>query len=454
MATITYNSYTLPNQFGKVTYHENEKELSISTSFLVTAASASALVIACQTAETALTEINKDFSMAFGGSSEFSLTHAGNSGFNAKPTLNKLGSDLATETARPYSFSVTIGLPFSQSGYYYRREGSFTVDYASNRKRQVSFRVLYTASTVPATALVNYNATTGGGKWWAASILTGLGGTYELVSENISEDIERKIVTANLRYREILSNQSISGTNDANIVDPQLSLSVNYEQEIAVSETGTGFIKLPKAHVSVSFSCKVDHDQVTSESLIGDVYQIYVKPLIIDKVFDYLDMSDYQQTGRNYIVESEQKSFNVYDWSISANLSLLVIKTNDQVIELEESVTTTDDKGIVSEKLWNGVDETENVWSIGATKRISRTITVSKLSSEPNTPPELTLPGYNLILSNRNFRRSMASMGEGTPELSKAGGRLKIYTVYIITWSESYLAIKETGTANFIGVTI
>ena len=37
MVTITYNSYTLPNPYGKFSFRENEKTFNFSCSFFVTA---------------------------------------------------------------------------------------------------------------------------------------------------------------------------------------------------------------------------------------------------------------------------------------------------------------------------------------------------------------------------------------------------------------------------------
>lgn len=85
MPTVVYNGQTLPNVFGKTSFSENEKELHFSCQFLASSTTASGLVSDCQTYEEKLTEINKDFSLTFGGTSEWNLTHSGNTGYNARP---------------------------------------------------------------------------------------------------------------------------------------------------------------------------------------------------------------------------------------------------------------------------------------------------------------------------------------------------------------------------------
>jgi len=453
MPTVVYNGQTLPNVFGKTSFSENEKELHFSCQFLASSTTASGLVSDCQTYEEKLTEINKDFSLTFGGTSEWNLTHSGNTGYNARPTLNKIANDLATETSRAYSFSVTIGLPFPQTGYYGRREGSFSVSYDPSKRRTVSFNCLYTCLAPSSSALTNYNAVTGGAKWWAASILATFGGTYEIVSESTHEDQERKQVNGTLVYHEILSAQSTSGTDDTSIVEPQLSISVNYEQETNMSSV-PAWVKQPKVRVSANYSCKIDKTVVTTEATIEDVYQTRVKPLIIDKIYDYLGLDQYTQTGRNYIVESEQKSLNPYDWSISASLSMLVLKTTTQIIELEESIMLHTDNAIAIEKLWDGLPDTVNAWSTGGQTRMIRVITIAQLDVEPTEPPLYEWPGKRMIFQSWSKRRQQKQMGGGTPEITKSGGRTKWSMCYIVTFTENYFVAAEAGGANFVGVQI
>ena len=168
MVVVNYNSYNVPNIYGKYTLAEDEKTATFTCTFLIKSDTAANLVAACNTAKAALTEINKDFSFTFDGTAEIAYSHSSNTGFLSRPRLTVLNNELSTGTSRPYSFTVQIQLPFDQTGYSYRREASFTVNYSPNRGRTVSFKMVYTAGGSNS-ALDNYLAGTGG-KNWASTI--------------------------------------------------------------------------------------------------------------------------------------------------------------------------------------------------------------------------------------------------------------------------------------------
>lgn len=112
MPSIIYNGYTIPEIINKVSYSENEKQISLSCEFLILSTTESALITDCLIAEQKLTEINKDFSFSLGGSTEFTFSHSSNTGFLSRPNLNKITSEFTTGTSRHYSFSCSIQLPF------------------------------------------------------------------------------------------------------------------------------------------------------------------------------------------------------------------------------------------------------------------------------------------------------------------------------------------------------
>lgn len=436
MVTATYNSYDIPNIVDKISLSEDEKNITFGCKFVVLAASASALVSACATAEAALTEINKDFSMSFGGSSELSFSHSINTGFLSRPHLTKLETPVALACSRPYHFSVNIQLPFGQSGYNYRREGSFSISYAPSRQRTVSFSCLYTAGGANS-ALQNYVAGTGG-KNWAAGILTALGGTYELISESIHEEMEQKILNASLTYKEIISNQSQASVNVAAIVDPHVSYSVRYAQEIGIS--GAGYVAIPATTVSISYSCTIDHDQVGTDTSMETVYQDTVKPWLINHVWDMLDLGDYPQSGPHYIVQNEAKSIDPYAYTLSGSLVFIVPKMASLVIALTENININDDEGIVAEKIWDGKQYTHATWGIGKTKSMTRSISITKLDSPPTEPPDYPdeSPGKWLKRS-RSTRKEVKEFGSGT---AVSGTNIVKKNVYFYGFNDQYIYVE------------
>lgn len=439
MPVIVYNGYTLPNTIEKFSYSEDEKSIQFSCVFLVLAASAGALNSACQAAETALSEINKDFSLTFGGSTAKNLTHIGNTGFLARPSITKITNELATETSRAYKFSVTLGVPFDQSGYGYRREGEFTVNYGPNRQRTVSFRCVYTAGGANS-ALVNYVA---GGKTWTAGILTDLGGTYEIISENFHEEHEQKILNATLIYKEILAYQSTAGLNLAAVVDPHVSYSVSYGQNVGRSISGAPYEAITPTTISINYSTKIDKEQIPDDADIEQVYQDTVKPWLINHARDVLGLEDYTQAGQNYIVQNETKTLDTYNFLVSGHIELLAPKTTSSIIALDETLSISVNEGISTRKLWDGYSYTYNAWGMGAEKNLVRNITISKLSVPPPDPPAYSDSSDGVWLLQSSYKRTTKqTVGYGTP----AGGTAIVpLDLYSVTYNEEYLYIEQSN---------
>ena len=444
MVTVVYNGYTLPLVIDKFSASENEREFSFSCTFLVTSTSAGGLVTACQTAEEKLTEIDKAFTLSFGGSSEFSFSHSGSTGFLARPKLSKLNSTLCTETSRAYSFSVTIQLPFTQ--YNARRDAKFTVAYGETRQRVVSFSGNYTATT-GGSALTNYSHGSTGGKAWAEDILSAMTGTYEIVSESLNEDQENKVVQFSLTYKEILANQSKASVNVSSIVDPTVNYSVRYDQLTGVSETG-GYTTYPKVGITITYSCRISRDVVVTDTSIDSVYHNTVRPWLLEHVRNVLALANYTQAGTEYIIQSESKSIDSYNYTVNGSMTLTAPKMRDVILELTESVTINDDYGIISDKLWDGHPHTFNSWSVGGKLTLSRSITISKLGSEPPEPwPYEILPvGYEpgvWLKRSSMKRKEVQKIGCGT----YATG-LYDSLVYHVTYTEQYIYVVASQYAS------
>lgn len=478
--SVKYNDYTISNTVSKFQATEDEKSISFSCEFLILGTSVSNLESSCQAAELALTEMNKDLKVTFNGTTVYDFSHASNTGFNSRTSFVKIPNEACTATSRAYNFSCMISLPFTQSGYYMRREGSFNVSYTASRQRVVNFNVLYTASPNPPglyNCLQNYQAVTGGAKWWAASILTTLGGTYELTSENHQEDMERKICTGSLQYKEILSNQYISGADYTSVVDPQLILNVEYSQD--VGKSAAGFAAFPQVRVHVAYTCAINRDVVTVDNNIEEVYQKNVKPYIVGRSYALLGMSNYNQSGKNYIVEAENKTVDPYNYRVSGNITFLSLKTFDQILTLAEKVTTSIKSGIVFEKLWDELANTYNIWSTGGMKMITRTISIAKLKTPAHTPDPYgqsqqkagffdfgsvgdqfgaTGSGSNsdsYLLLSREENTEVRELGAGT-EITPTTGSVRVQSeiVYITTFFETYLVYFDAGSSNFTSVSI
>lgn len=441
---ITYNGYTLPNVHGKFSYRSNEVDMNLSCTFLVMASTASLLVAACQNAETKLTEKCKDFSLSFGGSSELAFTHSGNTGFSAHANLTKLTDELCTETSRNYSFSINIQLPFTQSGYDARREASFSVSYLPTRQKLVSFTMLYT-STPTAEALANYNTY---GKTWAGTILLALTGNYELISESFQEEQEQKIINANLLYKEILTNQSSSGVNDSSLVDPQMNYSCSIEQQVGKGII-TGMRATPTVRLNISYSTKLDKTVVGTD--LNTAYIQRVKPYMIAQVFATLGMSLYKAAGNSYVVEAENKNIDTTNYHISGNLIILAF-SNTQIIAYSETINQVNNPNVTYKKLWDGQDDTYNIYSMGKTRTIQRIVSIAQLHSEPAPPAELTNErapdGCKWVkVFPTSVHGKCDSWGYGS---AGSATSLVVVDVYFFTFTEQYLAVRAASGSSYM----
>lgn len=443
--TVTYNGYTLPSVYGYFTYSENEVDMNFSCTFLIQKTTASTLVTECQSAEEKLTEKCKDMTLSFGGSSELTFSHSGNTGFSIHTHLTKLNNELCTETSRAYSFSANIQLPFTQTGYNARREASFNVNYLPTRQRLVNFSMLYT-STPGFSALTNYTTY---GKTWAGTILSALGGNYELISESFNEEQEQKIINASLTYKEILTNQSSSGINDTSLVDPQMSYGCSIEQQVGKGII-TGIRATPIVRLQINYRTALDKDIVGSD--LNTAYTQRVKPYMIAQVFATLGMNAYRgASSGNYIVESESKNIDTTNYNISGNLVILAFSST-QIIAYSETINQVENPNITFKKLWDGMDDTYNMYSTGKTRTIQRIVTIAQLGFEPAPPAALTVErapdGCQWVkVFPTSVHGKVDTWGYGSAGTT---GALKMIDVYFFTFTEQYLAVRAASSSSYM----
>lgn len=443
--TVTYNGYTLPNVYGKFTYRENEVDVNFSCTFLIQKSTASTLVTECLDAETKLTEKCKDLTLSFSGSNELSFSHSGNTGFSIHTHLNKIDAEISTETSRAYSFSANVQLPFTQSGYNARREASFNVSYLPTRQRLVSFSLLYT-STPGVEALANYTTY---GKTWAGTILTALTGNYELIDESFNEEQEQKIINAKLTYKEILTNQSSSGVNDTSLVDPQMTYGCSMEQQVGKGII-TGVRATPIVRLQISYSTKLDKDVVGTD--LNTAYKQRVRPYMIAQVFATLGANEYRgASSSNYIVESESKNIDTTNYTISGGMVLLAF-TASQIIAYSETINQVDNPNITFKKLWDGMDDTYNMYSMGKTRTMQRIVTIAQLNAEPAAPASLinerAPDGCTWIkVFPTSVHGKVDTWGYGSSGTTAA---LKMADVYFFTFTEQYLAVRAASGSSYM----
>lgn len=444
MPAVVYNSYTLPLVTGKFSHGEDFRSVRVSCEFLIAESSASALVAACASAEQKLSEVNKDLTVSHGGSAEYSYSHSSNTGFLARPRVEKIADERATELTRAYRFSCECQLPMTQYGA--ARSRTYTVSHAPTRQRTVSFAVEYTASG-GSSCSQTYADGTNGGKAWAATILSALGGTWELISENTRLEQEGKILSGSIAYKEILFAQSASGTDLASIVDCQANYSVDFEQRIGLAQTAN-FAATPRVQVSISYSARVSRDSVAAATSMDAVYHSTVRPYLLNQARAMLGLANYSQAGQGYIILSERKSYDPYAYTVSGSLTFLAGQSFS-VLDFSERISVQEDSGIVDVALWDGFDDTYSSWGIGGRTHATRTVSVGQLGREPSAPAPMSGGfGYSGTwrLRERVSTSEKFDWGAGTPLVPGASG-VSSSVYWAKTWSERYVLISPVSAA-------
>jgi len=431
MPVISYNGYTITDAmfFDKFEFHIDYVKVRIACKFVISAASEAAFITACTSAEDLLRDRYKDFDLNFGGSDEYSFSHStGNTYLLAVPALTKISDHpVNTNLARAYKFEVNAELPADQSGYSFRREASFSIDFSPARRRTANFRLIYTAGGNDTSRTKYLSA----GKTYAASILSGLSptGTFELISESINTEQEDKITNVTLVYTEILSDEKSGTTNYADIAGTVATYGVHFAQEVGNSPTG-GYMQDVGVTISINYSTFVNKETVT-EANIEAVWRSSVKPWLIDHAADVLGLSNYTQVGSTYIVQSDRHNFDPTSYQISGDLVFSAPKKATSIVALSEVYEQKINHGVVYQKIWDGLDDTYNTYGMGRRKTIIRTIMVTQLNQVPADPRPLS---GNVILLDSSDRLVVVEEGVGTVDAS-----VKRFKNYTKTFVEVYL---------------
>ena len=202
MATAVYNGYSLPYVYDKFTFRQSYTNAFFSCRFLIDGSSASDLVSKCNVAERKLSEWNKNFSLNFGGNSEYSFSHSENSGFLARPTVVVLSDRTQSMTTRGYVFTLEMQLPANQTGYNYRQEGNIAVSVPNSERKVITITGKYTAGG-DKSALENYESYF---QEWAEPIVDSVleEENWEQISEDYNYEQEKKILSFTRKYQQKL----------------------------------------------------------------------------------------------------------------------------------------------------------------------------------------------------------------------------------------------------------
>lgn len=166
--------------------------------------------------EVAFSKPRQDLTVVLGSATLISWSHSSNTGFNARPRCEKIGSPEDTARSRRYRVSVEVDLPADLSGQNGRRDSRVEVHYDPSRIRTVTITGHYTALS-GSSARAQYESASPA---YFSSIISGLtgGGTFEIIEEQVNNDDANKLAEFRIVYREIIYNQTSGGADSTTIV--------------------------------------------------------------------------------------------------------------------------------------------------------------------------------------------------------------------------------------------
>lgn len=432
----SYNGFVILNTFGPYFFTQDYNKMTFRCNFLVIGTTSADLTAKALDLERNLREPWADFTVTFDTNAHYSFKQSDNTGLNTFPKITVLEGDRFELTERAYQFEITCDLPADKSTYDFRRNASFTISTDKSRRRMVTFRLEYTASPGPPAKTSRENFDTFG-EIYALSILSAIGGVYDRTGETNETEHNEKITTGTFIFQEVLDDETKFTFNSTLIIDATCDYSVDFWQEIGVSDTAELVQDVPLI-VSMNYSTRINKELVIVDD-IEEKWRVDIRPWLIEHSFDVLGLDNYSQAGTSYIIKSDSHHINPYTFVLSGNLTFIAPTTLSSVIELSESITEMIDEGIVFKKLWDGRKNTFARWELGSTKTINRVIHVSQLGVVPTFPNPL---GGNNIRLQATQQGETRRMGIGTETFANETQAIDIFEAI---FTDQYLFVENFG---------
>lgn len=370
---------------------KNNATFTLSAFVVCRGSSVSEFTTKADALEGAFRTLAGDLSYTF-GSSTTSFTQSGNTGMNARPSIEKVGSlKFDTDRSRLYQISVALTLPADASGKNGLREGSIEI------RTEPSGRITATIAGA-VTALSSASAYVQAGTCIAAMVsdlTTALSLTMQAVEPRwIKYDDRNKEATFVHTLREILYAESSGGLDHASITTNQFA--IERAETYPGDHNGNG----PPVRLAAVYSADVAKAVVD----LPGFWNSTIKPWLISR------LRSIAAAGGVAILELKP-SFDLWNNRVSASAVMLACVSSTWgrriTTETEEETATR----LVP--VWNG-DPYARAKSQGfATKRLTITETVIRFGGSSAAPA-----GAGGSAGGFQF----GSNGGGTAGLGQPGG--------------------------------
>lgn len=336
-AVVTYNGVTVPaaGYILRDIYVSGDgyESSTLEYTFTVQQETTALFATACASVEAAFRVPHQALIITGLGSKSFS--HSGRTGFNAVPTIDKIGHPADSGLSRTYRVRIEFGRPADNSSSDGRRvtRTSINVSYTPARRRNVTVAGEWTGIT-SVSARAQYEAQISS---YANGILSALTGTYKLLREpQTTQDDANNVIRISIEYEEIL-NTDVGG-GDSDIRDETVVIT---RREAQPGDTPSpGFVNRT-AHITASYSAYVEK---TNTDLKGKWATLRIRLLNQIRLTYAL--------GAVALVE-EDPSFNTTDNQITATMTAIGFPGNT-VVECHATTEHETDEGVVLIPVWTG----------------------------------------------------------------------------------------------------
>lgn len=251
------------------------------------------------------------------------------SGYNQVPTITKDAGGADTGRSRIYVCRVDVEMPADDNSG--RSESTVEVDYDTSSIGTCTISGVYTAQGGTA-ARANYASKIGA---YESGILSGLGGTWELINDNATTDDQDKVCSFSRVHREIAYPQASGVTDHAAIKNTTVEFR---RTTSAPGDTPGGrFGDARRLHfASALYACSVDKSVSTS---LATLWKNTIRPYVISQAKSIFGASI-------VCVVSEEPTYDKSNNAISGTLQIQMVIQGATVFSYTAEQDIDADSGI------------------------------------------------------------------------------------------------------------
>lgn len=287
----------------------------------------------CAALEAAYRTPNGATTITIGSTDFLSLSHSSNTGFLARPTIEKPGSEFDSARARLYVVTINLTFPADLTGKSGLRVAEVEVSTAASGIRSYRVSGEYTALSSNS-AVAQYEASIAA---LLSSLESDLTGTWERTDHGYSRDDENKVVRFRRTGVEIIYAQSSAGTDHASIKSHNIIVT---RAEIAPGDSDPTARR--PVELLVYYEASIDKSQTTD---LPGLWESTIEPWLITTVRNTAGASAAALTRSAPIFDHTQNR-------ISATLE--VVAVTGSILARTTKTTDDIDLGKLVWPVWDG----------------------------------------------------------------------------------------------------